>query len=315
MVSFIVIGRNESWRLEKCFKGIYAFVEAEEIKDFEVIYVDSKSTDGSVELSKQYSNTKTILITGECNAAIARNIGAKEASGDILFFLDGDMELIPGFWSSIVKEGKMVYPFISGLEKNVWHDKDWKYVDASINRKFKEGQDSYEVTTGGLFVIEAELWKKVGGMDNRFRRSQDLDMGFRLTQMGYKLCRKPVVWVNHLTRYYQIRTDSGSFVKYTAMLLRKHFFEYPAQKFLFGPYYSMWVLVVCLILMIFFCSLLPAFLYPVIVAIRAFRTSMKTLSKNNYLSLLTGQIKNDISFIFYFFFFRPKQLQMEYEIL
>ena len=85
MISFIVIGRNEGWRLEKCFKGIYNFVDEEKITDYEVIYVDSRSTDDSIELSKQYGNTKTILITGECNAAIARNIGAKEASGDFFF--------------------------------------------------------------------------------------------------------------------------------------------------------------------------------------------------------------------------------------
>ena len=315
MVSFIVIGRNESWRLERCFKGIYTFVEAESINDYEVIYVDSKSTDGSVELSKQFGNNKTILITGECNAAIARNIGAKEASGEILFFLDGDMELIPGFWGDVVKARGMVYPFMSGLDKNVWHDKDWNYVDASIDRKYTEGKDTYEVTTGGLFIIEADLWKRVGGMDNRFRRSQDLDMGFRLTKMGYKLCRKPVVWVNHITQYYQTRKDSSSFVKYTAMLLRKHFFELTAQKFLFGPNYSMWALVFCLILMVFLQSCWPALGYVVIVLIRSFRTYRKLLVKQGFGPLFIRQLKNDSSFLYYFCFFWPKTSELEYNVL
>lgn len=314
MISFIVIGRNEGWRLEKCFKGISTFVKAEHIPDYEVIYVDSQSTDNSIELSKSFHNTKTLLITGECNAAIARNIGAKEANGDILFFLDGDMELIPGFWSSVMKEGKMVYPFMSGLENNFWHDSDWNYVNSSINRKYTEGADSYEVTTGGLFVIEVELWKKVGGMDNRCKRSQDLDFGFKLTKIGCRLCRKPQEWVNHYTRYYQARSDSSAFVKYTAFLTRKHFFEPFAQKFMFGVNYSLWILFFSFLLMFCYTSLIPSALYFLAVILRAFRTHKKIDTKIGILSLVVGQIKNDFSFIYYFICFRPPMVPMEYEL-
>ena len=314
MVSFIVIGRNEGWRLEKCFKGIYAFVEAEHISDYEVIYVDSKSSDDSIYLSKSFNNAKTILITGECNAAVARNIGAKEAKGDILFFIDGDMELIPGFWSGIVKNGVLVYPFISGVEKDVLHDNDWKYVETQVRRKLIEGKDYYEATTGGLFVIEAELWHNVGGMDNRFKRSQDQDLGFRLSKMGYKLLRKSQIWVNHYTRYYQVRKDYITTFKYQAMLTRRHIFNLPAQLFLFGPNYPSWFFAISLLLMALTRTLWPGLLYILVLIYRAFRTYKKNKYHFNPLATCCTQIKLDTCFIYFFFAFWPKSIEVKYEL-
>lgn len=314
MVSFIVIGKNEGWRLKKCFEGLYAFIEAECITKYEVIYVDSKSTDGSIELSKKFGNTKTLLITGECNAAIARNIGAKEARGNILFFIDGDMELLPGFWFSIVRNDSLIYPFVSGIENDVLYDKEWNYIRTKVRRNFKEGIDKYEVTTGGMFIIDAGLWEKTGGMDNRLKRSQDLDLGFRLTKMGYRLCRKPQIWVNHYTRDYVVRTDYCSFFRYSAMLLRKHFFNIDAQIFLAGPNYTLWALVISLILLMLLRSWLPVFLYLFAIGIRTLRTYLRNKHNVNVIKTYYKLIGFDILFVYYFITFWPHQVSLDYDI-
>lgn len=314
MISFVVIGKNEGWRLEKCFKGIINFVKTEKIADYEVIYVDSRSDDNSIELSKSYGNTKTILITGECNAAIARNIGANEANGDILFFLDGDMELVPGFYSSIVKDSKLNYPFISGLEMDIMHDGNWNYVESIIHRKFIEGKDSFEVTTGGLFIIDRISWKKLGGMDNRLRRSQDLDFGFRMTKMGCKLCRKPQVWVNHYTRAYLSRPDIGKFDKYKALLLRKNIFNFTAMKFLMGVNYTVLSLLIFCLAAISFKSLYPLLLYFVIVGYRTFKEYKRYGKMINPMYNYIWQIKSDINFVYYLITYWPDNIELKYEI-
>ena len=314
MISFIVIGKNEGWRLEKCFKGIYSFIKEESIVDYEVIYVDSRSTDSSVELSKSFNNTKTILITGDCNAAIARNIGAKEASGDILFFIDGDMELIPGFYLDVVKDGKMVYPFVSGIEKDILHDNNWNYVETQVRRKYTEGIDQYEPTTGGLFMIEAQLWERVGGMDTRFRRSQDLDLGYRLTKMGYKLCRKPQIWVNHYTRFMQVRRESMGYVKYNTLLLRNYFFYPVAQRRFLVDFSSFWMLLFSFLLMIVMHSWYPILLYFAIICFRVFRTIFKHDIKYGFFMGLIWQIKFDFLVINSFLFFWPKTKNLQYEV-
>jgi glycosyltransferase involved in cell wall biosynthesis len=80
MISFIIIGRNEGWKLTKCLQSVFETIAYNKLKNAEVIYVDSKSTDDSIERAKAFDKVKVLLITGECNAAIASNIGAKEAN-------------------------------------------------------------------------------------------------------------------------------------------------------------------------------------------------------------------------------------------
>jgi len=102
MISFIIIGRNESWKLTKCIESVFDTAKYSSLEDYEVLYVDSQSTDNSIELVNEFNGINVFLIKGECNAAIARNIGAVEAKGDILFFIDGDMEIIPSFLNEVL---------------------------------------------------------------------------------------------------------------------------------------------------------------------------------------------------------------------
>lgn len=260
MISFIIIGKNEGWRLEKCLQSIVSIIKQDKIVDYEIIYVDSRSTDNSIELAKQYG-AKAFLIMGECNAAIARNIGAKEAIGDILFFIDGDMELFSGFLPKVLtQDGRLEYPFISGIFNDIIHDMDWNYLHTSRRHKLQEGDaDSVETTTGGLFLIEHSLWDKVGGMDTRFKRSQDYDLGLRLSQMGYPLHRKAILLANHYMRQYTIRNDYVGHVKYTALLLRKHWNNIDYLKIFIKQQYTTVLLLISIILS--FVSPLSLFLY------------------------------------------------------
>lgn len=223
MISFIIIGKNEGWRLEKCLQSVVSIVEQDEITDHEIIYVDSQSTDDSVVLAKQYG-AKTFLITGECNAAIARNIGAKEAIGDILFFIDGDMELFSGFLPKVLtQDSRLEYPFISGIFNDIVHDLDWNYLHTSRRHKLQEGDaEAVQTTTGGLFLIEHSLWEQVNGLDTRLKMGEDYDIGLRLTKLGVPLHRKAILLANHYMRQYTMRDDYVINVKYTALLLRKH---------------------------------------------------------------------------------------------
>ena len=93
MISFIIIGYNEEKFLDKCFQSIYNAILCAQINKYEIIYVDSNSSDKSIAIAEVYKEVKIFKIIGKHNAAIGRNIGAKEARGDILFFIDGDLEI------------------------------------------------------------------------------------------------------------------------------------------------------------------------------------------------------------------------------
>ncbi|MBR1996073.1 MAG: glycosyltransferase [Paludibacteraceae bacterium] len=306
MISFIIIGKNEGWRLEKCLQSIVSIVKQDKIVDHEIIYVDSRSTDNSIELAKQYG-AKAFLITGECNAAIARNVGAKEAIGDILFFIDGDMELFPGFLSKVLtQDGRLEYPFLSGIFNDIVHDLDWNYLHTSRRHKLQEGNtDSVETTTGGLFLIEHSLWDKVGGMDTRFKRSQDYDLGLRLSQMGYPLHRKAVLLANHYMRQYTIRNDYVGNVKYTALLLRKHWNNVNYLKIFVKQQYTTLVLLLSIALTI----LSPCFLFLYIITI-----FYKNVKQNNLLRWWKPIVR-DCVLLWTLLFFVPNEYGLNYKMV
>ena len=124
MTGFIIIGKNEGTKLVRCIHSILKTIEEDNIGDYEIVYVDSNSSDGSVELVKDIKgNIKIYGITGKASPAIGRNIGAAESNADLFCFMDGDMELVGDFLPKVMDEtGGMRYPFVSGQFENVYYD-------------------------------------------------------------------------------------------------------------------------------------------------------------------------------------------------
>ncbi|MBS2099106.1 glycosyltransferase family 2 protein [Carboxylicivirga linearis] len=202
-VSFIVIGRNEGKRLLDCLKSIENAINQMSL-DAEIIYVDSQSSDNSVELAKSILKCKVFRITGIYNSAIARNIGVKESNAENLVFLDGDMDLKSSFLPIILDEcGDLKFDFVSGNFINNYYSAEGEFLYQDYYKRIYSPQDMYQPTTGGLFAIRRKIWNEVGGMRNRFTKGQDLDLGYRLAKRGYLLLRKKEVMALHHTINYQ----------------------------------------------------------------------------------------------------------------
>lgn len=277
MVSFIVIGKNEGWKLEKCFNSIFKLIQKNNLDNYEVIYVDSDSTDNSIKIAKGFSEIKIFILRGNCNAAIGRNVGAKKSKGDILFFIDGDMELLEGS-ANLINDKKihLEHPFISGQFNNYFYD---TYSGEIIGERksWNNNKDIYTGTTGGLFIIERKLWEKINGMQNKYRISQDLDLGLRLAKTHNLLLRKSILIANHYTIDYKSTNRLwkdillGNFLYANCVLLRDHFFNKYFWKYYLRRNYSL----IIIIILIFFQKLFIPFalLYLLIIGIRSIKTT------------------------------------------
>ena len=73
----------------------------------EVIYVDSGSTDGSLERAAQFKVKVKRLESANPCAAAARNAGWRVAKAPIIFFLDGDTVLERNFVADTIAELKI----------------------------------------------------------------------------------------------------------------------------------------------------------------------------------------------------------------
>src|SRR5262245_19555412 len=129
MISFIVPAHNEEAWVGRCVSAICSAME-EIGEGYEVIVVDDSSTDATTSIAQQHG-ARVIRVEHQQISA-ARNAGAREARGDILFFVDADTPVsapviqsasqcvragavgggaVPRFEGSLPLWWKVLYPF------------------------------------------------------------------------------------------------------------------------------------------------------------------------------------------------------------
>jgi len=304
MISFIIIGRNEGWKLSKSIRSVFRTVEFNELPNFEIIYVDSDSSDDSVEIAKENELIKVYKITGDINAAIARNVGVENSCGDVLFFIDGDMEIQPEFLSLVYSEKNgLIHDFVSGNWMNYYYDFSGELLRKEKYIEMKE--DHYEKVTGGFFLINRKAWDLVGGMNNKFKKSQDTDLGLQLAKKGIFLLRKKEIGVIHHTISYfdKKRMWQDLFMMNhlynRSYIYRKHMFNKHMYHRLFRMDYTLLILIFSILSSLFFPDLWIIFvsIYFIALMIRG------KLSPRN----IAFHFVRDVTVLFGFIFFFPKK--------
>lgn len=307
MISFIVIGRNEGWKLSLCIESILTATAVNGIREYEILYVDSYSEDDSILRARSFNVVKTFRITGKYNAAIARNIGAKESSGDLLCFLDGDLELKEEFMKNL-SDFDFEHGILSGQSVNFYYDYNGKFV-RKVNEHLRISKTTYTAPlTCGYFFIRKKLWFEVNGMKHYFRTGEDPDLGLRLAARGYLMHRFSDIMVFHHTfsrrernkiwqDLWQKRKLYG-----TSLLIRENFFN----KYTFRHLYRSEKTLIVLILSFFFCFITPHVLWSYILftGIRTFRHTRNLLDNGN---LFLNYIARDVTNLLGFFFFWPSK--------
>lgn len=316
-ITFIVVGKDESKTLNLTFDSILKYIEINTINEFEIIYVDSNSKDNSIEIARKYKFVKIFLITSKPNSAIARNIGAENAKGEILYFLDADMEINPQFFNNIFKENKLIHPFISGQLENIFYDKNWNFLEKSY--LFKNlNDDCYVSTNGGYFIITKELWNSVGGMKNKYRRSQDIDLTLRIAKNGVLLLRKKEIFVKHHTINYNNKARiwkmlfDGSILYQSSILFRDHLLNKHFYKDFFRKQYTLFILF-CSILLSFF-SIEFLLIHPLTVFLRSYISNKAKGDSPRIIIFLNSYLKDIFSLCGIFFFF-PNYDKIKYKAI
>ena len=318
MISFIIIGYNEGWKLLKSVKRVYDIIDECSLTDAEVIYIDSQSSDNSMESLKEFKDLKKVVIKGHANAAIARNIGAEIAQGDWFFFIDGDMEIEKDF-VLMTLDKNVPYEFFTGQVIDYIYDSNWKFINKQSH--YKENKEVITVnSTGGVFLIRKTLWRKVNGMRNKYKRSQDLDFSLRLSELGHKVVRLPQAICAHHTiphnnslRMWKNIYNQNVFYQ-NSVLFRDHMFNMKFLKSYVRTNYSQIVLILALV-----SSLLisPFFFiaYLIVVLFRSYlnTTKVSEASIKYFFNRFSYHLVKDFLTIFHTLFFYPTNHKLEYE--
>jgi glycosyltransferase involved in cell wall biosynthesis len=149
LISIIVPTRNSALHIETLLESIVG----QNYKKSEVIIVDNDSSDNTRRICKKYG---AIVVSCQGNPPLVakqRNMGAKKAKGDYLYFMDHDMELDDNFINYFAKK----------IRKSKFANIDAWYVPEHVvagSRILEKVRNFEGMFINGTVVSAARLIKK-----------------------------------------------------------------------------------------------------------------------------------------------------------
>lgn len=199
-ISVIIPVYNGSKTLGRCLESIFK----SSYPKFECIIVDDHSTDNTVSVAESF-DTKVISLERKKGAAHARNRGAEASQGDMLLFIDADVEVYADNFEKVVKTFSE-NPEISALfgsyddhpgslnffsqYKNLFHH----YIhQTSLN----------EASTfwSAFGAIKKDVFFEIGEYNEDTRMMEDIELGYKLKTKGYKIRLDKDIRVKHLKHF------------------------------------------------------------------------------------------------------------------
>ena len=203
-ISIVIVNLNGKHHLVNCFTSI---MKLNYPKDkIEVIVVDNGSTDGSVDLIRsKFSWIKLIKNIENEGFAKPSNDGARAASGEYVAFLNNDMMVHRDWLLELVNSIKNNDAACAGSVIMNWKGDMLDFAGGSVTfygmgfqydfhrpmseveHKLREDRPLF-FACGGAMLINREIFLECRGFDqDYFAYFEDIDLGWRLNVLGYKV--------------------------------------------------------------------------------------------------------------------------------
>ncbi len=187
LIGIVVIGRNEGERLK------ISLDSALNQSDL-VVYVDSGSTDNSMQLARQMGcHTVELDMSVPFTAARGRNVGADQllqsaTPPEFIQFIDGDCILADG-WLEIAANEMRDDPMLAvacGRRRE-------KYPENSIYNRLCDLEWDTPIgevrACGGDALMRVSAFRQNGGFDPTFAAGEEPELCYRMRQNGWKVRR------------------------------------------------------------------------------------------------------------------------------
>lgn len=191
-LSVIIIGKNEEKHLKKCFQSVVKAVSG--IKDSEMIYVDSASTDRSVEIAQLFpARILQLKPEWELSAAAGRYIGFLRSEGKYLFFIDGDSFIYRGWLSHAIRfmDENPAVSGVAGVVHEIFLGSDGSVCGFLRNRYGQDDQTVEASTLGGIALYRQHTLEKVGPFNPYIPVDEERELALRIRKDGLKIVRIP----------------------------------------------------------------------------------------------------------------------------
>jgi GT2 family glycosyltransferase len=211
-VSVVVLNYNGARHLPRCFESLEALDYPSD--RLELMCVDNGSSDGSAALMReQFPHVRLVETGANLGFSGGNNVGAREADGELVVFLNNDTRVPPGWLKPLIhpclEERDVV---CVGSRIVSWDGRILEFGGSSMNFAgygFQEGHGSLhpddcgpqrEVLSvcGAAMAIRRDVFLESGGFDEDFFSFfEDSDLGWRLWTLGYRVLFAPDSVVYH----------------------------------------------------------------------------------------------------------------------
>ena len=240
-VTVIIVNYNGRHHLPECLGSL----QSQTFEDFDTVFVDNASTDGSVEFVREnFPEVKIIESDTNLGCGGGRNLGIRHAMGhgepDYIALIDNDLKLAPGYLQALVDHGQAnpeagimggrVY-YYDGPEI-IWYAGG--YVSPGVYAQPPEGINTRDdgshdeplkcdYVVGCTMTIRRETIEEIGLFDEDFFFEQDMEYSIRARCAGIEVHYVPDAKMWHkVSRISPGRSQMLARWRYRLRLIRKH---------------------------------------------------------------------------------------------
>ena len=227
-ISVIIPACDASAHLTKCLDALsYSTYGA-----FETIVVDDGSKDNTVEIAESFG-VKVVRNEKRMGPAFARNLAAKQATGDILFFIDSDV-CAKADTLDRIREHFDSDPGLDALMGSYDTDPyspDFISQYRNLMHSFVHQKAEVHASTfwSGCGAIRRTVFERHSGFSEDYARPaiEDIELGYRLVRDGRKILLDRTLLVTHLKKWTfvgLVKTDIlDRGIPWTELILRDRF--------------------------------------------------------------------------------------------
>ena len=201
-VSVIIPVHNGGESFRKCLSSLKESM----ILPSEVIVVSDADTDGSWLVAQEFG-AKVIRIPVNGGPDRARNLGARVATSDIIYFVDAEVVVS----ASAIGKVKKAFGSDSELAALIGSYDDEpgasnflsQYKNLFHHYNHQIANEEAFTFWGACGAIRREVFLSLGGFDESYQRPsiEDIELGYRIRGAGYKIRLWKDLQVKHLKRW------------------------------------------------------------------------------------------------------------------
>jgi glycosyltransferase involved in cell wall biosynthesis len=170
-----------------------------------VVVIDGPNDDQATRAAE--IGARVVVLEQQGGPAKARNRGEQAASGDILFFIDSDIEVPQGLVAQVAEifAADRELTAVIGSYDDAPGDPRFLSQYRNLLHHFvhQNGRDVASTFWAGCGAVRRQAFQEVGGFDERFAEPsiEDIELGSRLLRAGYTIRLAKDLQVKHLKRW------------------------------------------------------------------------------------------------------------------